>query len=458
MRAFVTILVLLVLGAGAAWWLAGRGTPPAIEFAQPTRLIGQKGELTVVVKTPAADLTRLVVSLEQGDKTFPLFDMSKDAAQLKRNGDEVRFTRSIGKRELPELNAGPAKLKATAARPVLFGYRKIEATASKDVEVRLTPPLVGVQSTHHYINHGGSELVVYRVTGDAVASGVRVGDIEYPGFPAAGAGVTNADPGLYVAFFALLWDQDPATPISVFVRDEVGNESTASFDYRVFPKAFRKSRIEIDDRFLQKVVPAIVQNTPDLDMAGAADYAAMFVRINQELRRRNNAKIASLAAQTDPKLLWQGPFKQLVNTAVEAGFADQRTYVYKGKEIDNAVHLGYDLASLSMTPVHAANSGRVVFAGWLGIYGNCVILDHGLGLQSLYAHLSSIDVKVGDKVDLGGQLGRTGSTGLAGGDHLHFTMLLDGRAVTPVDWWSAKWVEDRVFRKLREAGAQATAK
>jgi len=145
----------------------------------------------------------------------------------------------------------------------------------------------------------------------------------------------------------------------------------------------------------------------------------------------------------------------LINTAVEAGFADQRTYVYQGEEVDRQVHLGFDLASTVNAPVLAANRGRVVHAGWLGIYGNCVILDHGMGLQSLYAHLSSIDVKVGDTVDTNAQLGRSGATGLAGGDHLHFTMLLGGHAVTPIDWWSSQWVEDRIVRKLREAGLVA---
>lgn len=453
MRVLVTILILLAIGAGGAWWLSGRGEPPAIEFAQPGKLIGQRGDLTVVVKTPAGKLTELKVNLEQGGKTIALFDLAKDAALLKREGDQVTFTRKIGKRDIPELASGPAKITVSATRPVLFGYRQIAASAAKDVEVRLTPPLVGVQSSHHYINLGGSEMVVYRATGDVAASGVRVGDIEYPGYPASGAGVP--DKGLYVAFFALMWDQDVNTPIHVFARDEVGNESSASFDYRVFPKAFRKSRIEINDRFLQKVVPAIVQNTPELNLDGATDQSEMFVKINHDLRAANNAKIASLAEQTSPELLWKGTFKQLVNTAVEAGFADQRTYVYKGKDIDNAVHLGYDLASLSMAPVHASNRGRVVFAGWLGIYGNCVILDHGMGLQSLYAHLSAIDVKVGEVVESGGNLGKTGSTGLAAGDHLHFTMLLHGHSITPVDWWSDKWVADRVIRKLREAGAPA---
>jgi murein DD-endopeptidase MepM/ murein hydrolase activator NlpD len=98
----------------------------------------------------------------------------------------------------------------------------------------------------------------------------------------------------------------------------------------------------------------------------------------------------------------------------------------------------------------------VVHAKSLGIYGNCVIVDHGMGLQSLYAHLSSIAVKVGDMVNQGELLGRTGSTGLAGGDHLHFTMLLGGTPVTPIEWWSAKWVQDRVMRKFREAEALGT--
>jgi murein DD-endopeptidase MepM/ murein hydrolase activator NlpD len=154
-------------------------------------------------------------------------------------------------------------------------------------------------------------------------------------------------------------------------------------------------------------------------------------------------------------MLWREGFSQLVNTAVQSRFADYRTYFHKGKEIDQQVHLGFDLASLQQAPVPAANRGIVVHANYLGIYGNCVIIDHGLGVQSLYAHLSTLDVKEGDTVEKGQVLGRTGVTGLAGGDHLHFTMLVNGVAVNPVEWWDSHWMEDRVFRKIREAGGQA---
>jgi murein DD-endopeptidase MepM/ murein hydrolase activator NlpD len=188
-----------------------------------------------------------------------------------------------------------------------------------------------------------------------------------------------------------------------------------------------------------------------------SDLLASYLKINRDLRKMNNDTITKLSAQTSPEILWRGAFKQLTNTAVEAGFADQRTYLYKGKEVDRQVHLGFDLASLAGAPVKAANRGRVLHAGWLGIYGNCVIIDHGMGLMSLYAHLSSIEAQVGDLVELDKEIGRSGSTGLAGGDHLHFTMLLAGNAITPIDWWSAQWVQDRVTRKLNDAGAPQTS-
>ena len=81
-----------------------------------------------------------------------------------------------------------------------------------------------------------------------------------------------------------------------------------------------------------------------------------------------------------------------------------------------------------------------------------MIVDHGLWVQSLYGHLSSIDVKAGDTVEKEQQLGRSGMTGMAGGDHLHFTMLINGHMVNPVEWWDGHLIEDRILRKLRAAG------
>jgi murein DD-endopeptidase MepM/ murein hydrolase activator NlpD len=457
MAKFAAFLFLVLAAVGVAFYIAGRADPPAIEIANPARLIGQSGDLEVTIATPRGELTRLDIALEQGGRRLPVFSLpgSEPARLVRESVDLLRLTRPIGKRDVPELEAGPLTVHVTAVRPVLFGLRQLASSAAHEVEVRLAPPQVSIASQFHYINHGGSEMVVYRVRPPDVESGVRVGDYEYPGYPAAGAGVQGEE-GLRVAFFALLWDQDVKAPISLYARDEVGNESRASFDYRVFPKTFRKSRITVDDRFLQKVVPEILYNTPGLEVEDPSNLLSSYLHINRELRRENNARIAAMVASTAPEILWQGAFKQLTNTAVEAGFADQRTYVHNGNEVDQQVHLGFDLASTTNAPVLAANSGRVVHAGWLGIYGNCVIVDHGMGVQSLYAHLSAIDVGVNEVVEKNGRLGLSGETGLAGGDHLHFTMLLGGHAVTPIDWWSEQWVEDRIERKLRQASPGAT--
>jgi hypothetical protein len=443
----LVVLVLLAVGAAALWVNAGDAEGPAIEIGGPG-VIGQTGEIAVKVTAPKGELTGLSVAFVQGDSTTSLFALTPEtAATLTTAGESVTLTRPAGKRAMPELKAGEAQINVTAVRPVLFGLRQATSTATRTLEVRLTPPQLAVLSQFNYINHGGSEMVVYRVTPPDVESGVRVGDQEYRGFPAGGS-----DPALHVAFFALLWDQPLNTPITVYARDSVGNEGSGSFDFRVFEKQFRSSTISLDDRFLARVVPPILQNSPELKVDDPSNFLASYLAINRELRRMNNETITNLALETAPEILWRGPFKQLINTAVEAGFADQRTYVYEGKDVDHQVHLGFDLASTAGASVRSANRGRVLHASWLGIYGNCVILDHGMGLQSLYAHLSSISVTPGQIVDSEAELGRSGATGLAGGDHLHFTMLLAGNAITPVDWWSAQWVQDRVLRKFSESG------
>jgi murein DD-endopeptidase MepM/ murein hydrolase activator NlpD len=237
----------------------------------------------------------------------------------------------------------------------------------------------------------------------------------------------------------------------VFARDVAGNQVVVPLDYRVFPKQYKKSRIEIDDRFLQRVVPAIAAASP-AEKIPTDDLLAGFLKINRELRQKNNQYIRDLGRKSAPELMFMDAFQQLGNSAVQAQFADARTYIYKGKEIDQQVHLGFDLAVTANVPVAAAQRGVVVHAADLGIYGNCVVLDHGLGVQSLYGHLSSIGVKVGDKVEKGQEIGRSGQTGLAGGDHLHFTTLVGGEQVTPVDWWSTQWMQDRVLRKIASAG------
>ena len=455
-RALLVLLVLGLLLGGGAYFMAGSQPGPSIDLRSPDKFVGQTSQLEFFVEAPGGKFSRVDAVLEQEGKSTTVFTMdpgTQPAGEVKQaSADRLWIVRPVGKQAIPDLKAGPLKLTIVAVRPVLYGLRTAETRVTRDLEVRLEPPRVGVLSLHQFVNHGGAEFVVFRATPPDVTAGVKVGEVAYPAFPGNSVGIQ--DPATRVAFFALGYDQDLNAPVSVFARDPATNEATSAVDRRQFPKPFLKSRIEIDDRFLGRVVPAIAQNTPGAGI-DTSDLVKGFLKINNDLRQQNNQAIAALAAKSKPEMLWREAFSQLGNTAVESRFADFRTYMYQGKEIDRQVHLGFDLASLMQAPVPASNRGVVIFASYLGIYGNCIVLDHGLGVQSLYAHLSTTDVKEGDTVEKGQQLGRTGTTGLAGGDHLHFTMLVNGVAVNPVEWWDSHWMEDRVFRKIREAGGQA---
>jgi murein DD-endopeptidase MepM/ murein hydrolase activator NlpD len=457
MRYLLGLILLAALVAGGAFVYAGRLPGPSIEILKPVKFVGQTGTVEVTIATPGgAPLRDFKVTFEQNGKQTPLASLAQPGnAEIKQDEPgKIHITRTFGRDVIPDLKTGPAKILVTAERPVLYGMRKTSSAAARDVQVRLERPQIAVLSTKHYINLGGSEMVVYRATPADVESGVRVGDYAYPGYAASGAkldGINITDPAVKIAFIALRYDQDVNTPMYAYAKDEAGNSARADFDHLSFPKPFKKSRIPLDDKFLDRVVPAILETTNEVNPQGTT--LEKFLVINGELRRKNAEKIASYARQSSPEILWGGVvFHPFTNTAVEAAFADQRTYTYEGKDVDRQTHLGFDLARVVNSPIVAANRGKVVHASPLGIYGNCVIIDHGMGVQSLYGHLSSISVKVGDMVEKEQEIGKSGMTGLAGGDHLHFTQLVNGQMVNPVEWWDAHWIEDRILRKLREAG------
>ena len=463
-RVILGLATALAIGAAiAAWVSAGRAPGPALEILQPVEFIGRTASFAATAEAPGADFVTLAAYVEQAGAVHPLFsiDDPADAALTQETESRLRIARTFDRSTHPDLVAGPARVVVTATRPVLFGLRERTAETAVDVTVRLDPPRLTPLSRLHYVTHGGSELVVYRVTPGDAESGVRVGDREYPGYPASGAGLDGPDE-LRVALFALLHDQDLVTPIDLYARDPAGNEASASFEHRIFERRFRRARIPVGDGFLRRVVPGIVAQAPELadervdGSTAPSELLDLYLFINGELRRSNRAAITALAPGTAPRWLWDGPFRQLANSQVESGFADHRTYLYGGEEIDQQVHLGFDLASTANAPVLAANGGTVLFAGHLGIFGRCIVIDHGMGLQSLYGHLSSFDVAPGMSVARDQQIGLSGQSGLAGGDHLHFAMLLQGRPVTPMEWWDAHWIEDRVLRKLREATPPVT--
>ena len=312
---------------------------------------------------------------------------------------------------------------------------------SRAVTIDVTPPTLTVVGREHVARLGGSECLVYRVGADAVRSGVQVGDEFFPGT----AGYF-ADGALRAALFAVPQGLPGARPAAV-ASDAAGNARTSGMDIVVTPRRFAEKTLPITDDFLARKVPELLQAN-GLDAAG--DLVAGYLRVNRDLRIATEKRVREICRDSAPAPLWEGAFLRLPNSAPLSGFADRRTYVYGGKPIDHQTHLGFDLASLHGSVVPAGNTGRVVFVGPLGIYGTTVIIDHGLGLFSLYGHLSETSVEQGAQVARGDPIGKTGDTGLAAGDHLHFSIMIHGVHVDPVEWWDAHWIHDHVETRLAE--------
>jgi len=424
--AIILALALLIFG-----WFWFTGKKPELKLATPLTMIGSATPVSVHV-ADAAGLKRFSATVTQNGQSQTVFEDLTKSAQTSRT-----FNFPVGKQTASFLKEGPAHVSISAASN---DFRGASAAIEQDVQVVLRPPTIVADGSQHYINQGGAELVVLDVGGNWTQAGVHVAEFTSMSFPMPG----QPDTGTHrFSLFAYPWNVPPTTIPLAFVRNSAGTEVTTTFWTKIFPKKFRFTNIPVSDQNLQKVVG-------ELDPEGTGSLVDRFVKLNNEMRKANAETIYNLHTNTVNKMLWTGPFIPLKG-ARESYFADSRTYFYQGKKIDQQVHLGYDLAQKANTVVRAANSGRVIYAERLGIYGNCIIIDHGYSLESLYGHLSRIDVKVGDTVAKEQAIGATGATGMAFGDHLHFSMLVDGYQIDPKEWWDEHWIHDRILSKIGTA-------
>jgi hypothetical protein len=446
-KGLLFLIIVLIGLLAVVGYKATRREGPIITLRTQLKGIGQSTEVALEASDDRHHVKRVEIELQQGGRAFRVMDNSLPVPSSwkfwsKDGQRKADFAARAGRKEFPDLQEGRATLRIIAINDSWGNFfRGGRSEIAMDLPVRFAPPQVQVLSFPHYVNQGGAELVVFKVSPGTAESGVKVGDLFFPSWP-----VKDSLPETRLCIFAYPYNVDAATPARILARDDAGNETLSNFTYRVFPKKFRSDTIQITDDFMARVVPRIMSQTPGFQEQGS--LLKDFLAINGDLRRANARELVAFSQKTAPRFLWSQPFIQLGNSKVEAAFADSRTYMYNGEEVDHQTHLGFDLAVTEHSPVVAANDGVVVHAGYFGIYGNTVILDHGCGLQTLYAHLSSIDVKPEDKVKRGQEIGRSGQTGLAGGDHLHFTTLLQGIPVNPVEWWDPHWIHDRIEAKL----------
>ena len=447
-RAFPIVVVSLLLVAaaiaGAAFYFKPRfeSDPPQVKVLPNVEVIGVKTPLEIVITDPGTGLrsVRATLTASGVEHVLAAEDYAQPAAEKRMTVDPAKLK---GFRE------GPAVLRVTARDFSLWNsFKGNEITVEKPLAIDLTPPTLELIADDRYINFGGVGAIVYKASPDTSTSGVRIGEYFFPGFK----GVIQGKPDHSFALFAHPYNVEANAKATLVASDKAGNTRQMAISYELKNVRYRKSTIALSESFLQNKVAPLAE-------AGARQAAPkeLFLAVNKGVRKQNEDRITEITKVATPQILWKGAFTQLTNSKVEANFADARTYTLNGEAVDTAYHLGYDLSVTKHYPVEAANSGVVAYAGDLGLYGNTVILDHGLGLFTLYGHLSSIDVKAGDSIKHRQIIGKTGETGFAGGDHLHYGVYLDGVAVLPVEWWDAKWINDNVLPKLEGHSGQAIA-
>lgn len=437
----IAVLALAIV-AGTSVWLRCEGVPPEIRAPEQV-VIGRAGaDLSLGASDRRSGVRFLNVRLRHAGGEATLIQESYPGSAL--TGGIIRpgvpdLTASIDPKALG-LKDGDAFLVIEATdwswASLLSGNTIVREVP---VKVDLKAPRVSVGTGLTYVKRGGSASVVYRVSEEAARDGVEVGDSFFRGMPLPGAGDDRR-----MAIFAVPRDAPENVPIRVVAEDAAGNRGGGGWATRLQERGFEDVTIRLGQGFLSGKVPELA-DALDLD---ASDPIAAFQHINREVRAANEEEIRRIVARATPPLAFSGGFLQMRGSAVTSRFAEHRSYLVDGEKVSEAIHYGYDLASTAGAAIEAANAGRVLFADALGIYGNCVIVDHGLGVTSLYAHLSRIDVGAGDTVERGRALGTSGATGLAGGDHLHFAILVGETYVDPKEWWDAKWVRDHIESRL----------
>ena len=441
------VTVVLLISIPAVWLAIIRmeGAVPALDIELESPFIGASRTITVTVDDTGSGIRKVWMGLLVEGREVEILQRTFPSAGFFAGGEQksVQVKAQVSPQSMG-LADGKGVIRVVAWDYSLRKWGKGNRVyLEKEIQIDTKAPSIDLISRSHNLAQGGSGAAIYRLSEDCPVSGVTVGDHFYPGY----AGHFK-DPSIHMAFFALDFQLGKGTRMAATAEDFAGNRSTAGLVHHINNRSFRKDKINLSDGFFNAKMPDFERYFPESADGSRVD---LFLKVNRELRRKDTEAIYRITTQTEKQILWEGPFLRLARSANRARYADHRTYYYGGKEIDRQVHMGIDLASTAQSPVPAANRGKVAFTGDQGIYGNTIILDHGFGLFTLYSHLSQINVADGQMVAKGEFMGKTGKTGLAGGDHLHYGILIHQTYVNPVEWWDATWIKNNISVRIDDA-------
>lgn len=382
------------------------------------------------------------ITLKVKDQVFAIAD---EKFISKQNG--ISFDVKAPK-QLYRIKTDDAKLIITARDASKWDFLKGNETVKEFnfIVDSKRPELVSIANSYS-IQKGGSAVVIFK------ASDENLKDIKITTtFGKDFLPEPFYKGGYYISLIA--WPiKQSSFRATIVVEDLAGNVSQEYVRLYLKDRRYKESHITLKDKFLDGKIAELSNEFEETD--GVDDRIERFKIINEKVRAKNEDlihKITSKVAQD--KMISDfniRPMYPLKNAAPVASFGDHRIYSYQGKIVSEAYHMGLDLASVQMGEITTQNPGHVVFANYNGLYGNNPIIDHGMGLYTLYGHCSSLTVNEGDDLKEGDEIAKTGMTGYAMGDHLHFGVLVQGIEVRPEEWMDKHWMKVNIEDIIAEA-------
>ena len=317
-----------------------------------------------------------------------------------------------------------------------------------DIIVDIKRPEVAIVGNSYKITKGGSALVIFRAVDENLDSiTINNGNLDFKAMP-------FYKDGYFISLLA--WSKlNDNFSAKIIAKDSAGNVSITPIPYFLQNREYKTSTIPLTDKFIDGKISSLVEEIGEKSLSDFENKVDIFKYINEEIRDYSFNRIFSVANKIDDSDFINdfkiSPFSPLRNGAVMANFGDFRSFSYEGEIVSTSNHMGLDLASIKQAPVLLSNAGVVTLNEFVGIDGNTLVINHGLGLSSLYAHLTSVNVSVGDSVSSGIILANTGATGLALGDHLHFGILVQGYEVRVAEWMDSQWIKLNIIDVINSA-------
>ncbi|MGB5867041.1 MAG: M23 family metallopeptidase [Arcobacteraceae bacterium] len=316
-----------------------------------------------------------------------------------------------------------------------------------DVNIDTKKPIANVLGNSRYIQRGGSAVVVVKVQDENLKE-AYISFNDTKNFKLTPYHKEN----YYVALIAWPMDIESFNRVNLIVTDKADNKTITKVPFYIQKKVIKNDKITLSEKFIKNVSASVLEQSFEQIPDNIED---IFVYSNSTLREKNVQTIEQTVLKNSADDMVDSfnikPFKRLRGSKTVAGYGDKRHYYLNGKKINDAWHLGIDWASVKKAPVRVSNEGTVIFKNYLGLYGNSIIIDHGMGLATLYAHTSSQQVEVGEEVPANKKIAHTGATGAVFGDHLHFGVLVQGVEVNPIEWMDRNWIKVRISDILKQA-------